>query len=145
MTHDKRDNVRKWVEALCVLNSFSEDQMPALLASYFDDPVWRDMPFKEMRGVRDGLLHARLANWDESLGGWVIDAAVRKIVEEYLKLSQPEKWRALHHAAYCLFDGWQRQYPSERDRWHAQADYHCACLTDACYDRPDCPDGKTES
>lgn len=129
------------LEALCVLRRFDEDLLPVLLAAYFEYPSVRDWPYKTVRNVRDRLLRTRMVQWREESGGWVVDEAIRPVLEKCLQLTEPEVWRRLHCVAYSLYASWQRQYPDEAPRWKKEADYHAGCLHKAGYAPDECVQG----
>jgi len=110
---------RSWLEALCVLRAFDEDHIPIVLAAYFDDSAVREWPYKRVRETRDRLLRTRMVRWEEESGGWVVDKAIRPVLEMYLEQSKPETWKRVHSAAYWLYWSWQQQYLEEM--WGLQA------------------------
>jgi len=130
---------RSWLEALCVLRTFDEECIPIVLASYFKDESIREWPYKEIRQVRDRLLGTRLMRWIDESGGWVVDKAIRPVLEKYLQETKLEVWQRLHCAAYRLYKDWEQQYPDEKQRWQDEADYHAKCLRGAGHDPDQCP------
>ncbi len=107
--------LREYFRALCVLRSFDELRMTPLLAVWFGRPVehWN---YQCCRRIREDMMATRLVRWDGTRG-FVMDEAVRAVLENALRESQPEKWRALHRAAYDLFTDWASRYPTARERW----------------------------
>ncbi len=114
--------LREYFRALCVLRSFDELRMTPLLAVWFGRPVehWN---YQCCRRIREDMMATRLVRWDGTRG-FVMDEAVRAVLENALRESQPEKWRALHRAAYDLFTDWASRYPTARERWGPEAAYH---------------------
>jgi hypothetical protein len=53
-----------------------------------------------------------------------MDEAVRTVLENALREEEPERWRALHQAACDLYTRWVEQYPTARERWQPEAEYH---------------------
>jgi tetratricopeptide (TPR) repeat protein len=115
---------RSWLEALCILRTFDEDHIPIFLAVYIDNPSIRQWSYRQIRQVRDRLLHTRMVRWDEQTGGWVVDGAIRPVLEEYLQETKPQLRRYLHREAYYLYESWSLQYPVEQSRWQAEVAYH---------------------
>jgi len=114
--------LRDYFRALCVLRSFDEMRMPPLLA------VWSGTPaeywdYQCCRRIREDMVATRLARWGESQG-FVMDEAVRVVLENDLRENEPQRWRALHRAAYGLFTDWANRYPTAKDRWMPEAEYH---------------------
>lgn len=130
---------RSWIEALCILRTFHEEHIPPLLTAYFEDESILKWRYKEIRRVRDRLLHTRIVRWYEEASGWGVDSIIRPILERYLQEIKPNVWCRLHCAAHLLYRDWEIQYPDEKYRWRAEADYHAECLRAASYELEDCP------
>lgn len=130
--------LRPYLEALCVLRAFDEPRMPELLESYKDG--WPDQRWDHLacRRIRERLTRAALIRWRQEAGGYVIDEALRPILEKGLLLRDGELWYALHCAALCLFRDWVQRYSRSGDRWQAEAEYHAARLSEAGFDPDDC-------
>lgn len=109
-------------QALCVLRAFDEDRMPPLLAAWFETPssVW---DYQRCRRIRSSMVTSRLVRW-QAPKGFVMDQGVSQVLENALQENQPSKWHALHRAAYELFVQWVESYPSAKDRWQPEAEYH---------------------
>lgn len=129
---------RSWLEALCILRTFDEERIPVLLAVYLDDPSIQEWRYKQVRKARDRLLQTNVAQWEEKAGGWVVDEAIRPVLEKYLQETKPQVWRRLHCASYQLYKDWVQQYPEERYRWREEANHHAECLRDADHDPDQC-------
>jgi len=129
---------RSWLEALCVLRAFDEERIPVLLAAYSDYSSLAERSYKEIRRIRDRLLRTALVRWGEETGGWVVDEAIRPVLEKYLQETKPELWRRLHCAALRLYQDWEDRYPRGRERWREEANHHAKCLRDAGYDPDQC-------
>ena len=114
--------LRDYFRALCVLRSFDEMRMPPLLAEWFGKPV-EEWDYQRCRRIREDMVATRLARWGESQG-FVMDEAVRVVLENDLRENEPQRWRALHQAAYDLFTDWANRYPTAKDRWMPEAEYH---------------------
>ena len=141
---DQRPIVRKYLEALCVLRAFDEERIPAMLAAYYGDRTYRTQPFARNRRVREAIVRWAFARWDEAQGGYVIDEVIRTLIEHYLKEAIPQKWQALHCAAYRLYEKWAADYPQSRERWQQEADYHGGRLREAGFSPKDCPSPEDE-
>jgi hypothetical protein len=114
--------LRDYFRALCVLRSFDEMRMPPLLAVWSDTPA-EHWDYQRCRRIREDMVAARLARWRESQG-FVMDEAVRVVLENDLRENEPQRWRALHQAAYDLFTDWANRYPTAKERWMPEAEYH---------------------
>jgi hypothetical protein len=114
--------LRDYFRALCVLRSFDEMRMPPLLAVWFRRPL-EHWDYQCCRRIREDMVATRLARWGESQG-FVMDEAVRVMLENDLRENEPQRWRALHRAAYDLFTDWANRYPTAKDRWMPEAEYH---------------------
>ncbi len=137
---DSQKLAREYLEALCVLQAFDEERIPAMLAAYYNDPSYRQWAYAQARQVRDLLVKAAFARWNEDAGGFVVDSQTRKIMEGYLYTDQKERWRQLHCAAYRLYNQWMEEYSRAREHWQAQANYHAQHLREAGYDPEQCPE-----
>jgi len=130
---------RSWLEALCILRAFDEERIPLMLSTYLNDPSIQSWSYKQTRATRDRLLQTQMARWSEKAGGWVMDQAVRPLLEQYLQQTQPDMWHRLHCRAYQFYLTWIQDYPLETIRWQEEADYHAIQLRDAGYDPEECP------
>jgi len=126
-----RQKIREYLEALCVLRAFDEERIPTMLAVYYDDDSYRNWTFAQARKVRQELTRWALARWDSEQGGYVLDKTVRKLVEEYLKVAHPDKWKALQQAASELYRKWVEEFPRTKERWREEAQYHVKFLKQA--------------
>ncbi len=113
--------LREYFRALCVLRSFDEDRMMPIFAVWFGTAS--SWTYQSCRRVREDMVATRLVRWD-GVRGFVMDEAVRAVLENALRENEPEKWRALHRAAYDLFNDWVSRYPTARERWGPEAAYH---------------------
>jgi hypothetical protein len=116
--------LRRRFEALCVLRAFDELRMQAMFVEYLTaphDPVWDNLACVTARKelVATGLVH-----WDGDKRGYVIDDALRPILEHELHACDEAAWRHLHEAAYRLYTEWANSYPKSREEWAAEAAYH---------------------
>ncbi len=121
---ERRRWVRDYLEALCVLRSFDEERIPAMLAAYYHDDSYRGMSYIQARQVREELDRWAFARWNGEAGGYILDEPTRKLVERYLQTAQPDRWRQLHDTAHQLYEEWGREYPGSRSRWQPEAQYH---------------------
>jgi hypothetical protein len=122
------EKLRPFFEALCVLRSFDEARIPSLLKAYCEEWTGREWEYAECQKVRKELVNTTLVRWDGAARGYIIDEALRPLLENHLKLNAPERWQQLHLAARQLFEGWTTRYPRAKDRWEAEARYHADCL-----------------
>lgn len=123
---DERHQLREVFEALCVLkDGFRENEIPYLLAVRRNTtPKEPEYALPEMRKLRDRLLETNLVRWQNKR--YVLDEAVRAVLEAYLRHADREQWRRLHRRTADLYQQWGEQYQSAyyRDR----AETHHAAL-----------------
>jgi hypothetical protein len=112
------------LEALCTLRVFSDEMITAMLAAYFDDLSYREWPYPQYRSVRQNLIRTTLVKWDGDQGGYIIDAALRHVLEHQLYLRDRVTWERLHIAACDLFRIWMADYPRTVERWREEITYH---------------------
>jgi hypothetical protein len=79
-----------------------------------------------MRELRDRLLETNLVRWQDKR--YVLDEAVRTVLEQYLKLQRPDVWRRLHECAADLYATWAQKYPGSRGYFDQRAVYHRSIL-----------------
>lgn len=121
---DQRLRIREYLEALCVLRSFDEERIPKMLAAYYNDPMIERWGYSQARQVRDELVQATFANWNEEMGGFEIDKLVKRIFEYYLKMFKRNKWEALQRTALKLYEAWTTKYERTKDYWQKEVEYH---------------------
>lgn len=121
---DDRHSLREAFEALCVLkDGFRENEMPYLLAARRNQmPEGAEYGLPEMRKLRDRLLGTNLMRWQDKR--YMLDEAVRAVLETYLKLAHPDVWKRLHERAATLYQEWGDKYKSadylKRAAFHAR-------------------------
>jgi len=125
---DRRHRLREAFDALCVLkDGFRENEMPYLLAELRNTkPEGSAYSISAMRELRDRLLETNLVRWQDKR--YVLDEAVRTVLEQYLKLQRPDVWRRLHACAADLYATWAQKYPGSRGYFDQRAVYHRSIL-----------------
>ena len=125
-----RDELREVLNALCVLkDGFREHEMPYFLAELRDTkPEGPEYTIKAMRGLRDLLLETNLGRWQDAR--YVLDEAVRTVLEQLLKSQKREVWRRLHERAVNLYEDWAKRYPNSRQYLEQRAEYHRRVLAE---------------
>jgi hypothetical protein len=125
-----RDELREVLNALCVIkDGFREHEMPYFLAELRDTkPEGPEYTIKAMRGLRDLLLETNLGRWQDAR--YVLDEAVRTVLEQLLKLQKREVWRRLHERAVNLYEDWAKRYPNSRQYFEQRATYHRGVLAE---------------
>ncbi len=125
-----RDKLREVLNALCVLkDGFREHEMPYFLAELRNTkPEGPKYTIEAMRGLRDLLLETNLGRWQDAR--YVLDEAVRTVLEQLLKLQKREVWRRLHARAVNLYEDWAKRYPNSRQYLEQRAEYHRRVLAE---------------
>ena len=125
-----RDKLREVLNALCVLkDGFREHEMPYFLAELRNTkPEGPEYTIKAMRGLRDLLLETNLGRWQDAR--YVLDEAVRTVLEQLLKSQKREVWRRLHERAVNLYEDWAKRYPNSRQYFEQRATYHRGVLAE---------------
>lgn len=124
---------RDWLEAVCVLRAFDEERLCPLLAAYFDNPAILKWPDRQIGQIRARLVQLAMVRWNDEMGGWEVDKAIRPVLERCLQAIKKQVWIRLHCAAYHLYLSWEQEFIEEKLRWQAEAQYHAQCLRDAHY------------
>jgi hypothetical protein len=125
---DRRHRLDEIFNALCVLkDGFRENEMPYLLAALrHTQPEGAEYTIPAMRVLRDRLLETNLVRWQDKR--YVLDEAVRTVLEQYLKLQRRDVWRRLHACAADLYATWAQKYPGSRGYFDQRAVYHRSIL-----------------
>jgi hypothetical protein len=125
-----RDRLREVLNALCVLkDGFREHEMPYFLAELRNTkPEGPEYTNTAMRGLRDLLLETNLGRWQDTR--YVLDEAVRTVLEQLLKLQKREVWQRLHARAANLYEDWAKRYPNSRQYLEQRAEYHRRVLAE---------------
>jgi hypothetical protein len=125
---DRRHRLREAFDALCVLkDGFRENEMPYLLAELRNTkPEGSAYSISAMRELRDRLLETNLVRWQDKR--YVLDEAVRTVLEQRLKLQRKDVWRRLHECAADLYATSAQKYPGSRGYFDQRAAYHRSIL-----------------
>jgi hypothetical protein len=125
---DRRGRLREAFDALCVLkDGFRENEMPYLLAALRNiKPEGSAYSMSAMRELRDRLIETNLVRWQDKR--YVLDEAVRIVLERHLKLQRHNVWRRLHEHAADLYATWAQKYPGSRGYFEPRANYHRSVL-----------------
>ncbi|MBN1921651.1 MAG: ATP-binding protein [Anaerolineae bacterium] len=124
----QRQQVREYLEALCVLNAFDEGRIPTMLAAYYKDRTYEQWTYAQARDARELLTRWAFARWDADQGGYVVHDMSRKLLEQYLQSTWPERWKDLQCAAEQLYNNWVAKFTRSRERWEAESSYHSGQL-----------------
>ena len=121
-------SLRRQFEALCVLRAFDELRMQAMFIEYLNapgDPTWDNLA---CINARKDLVATSLVRWDGDKRGYVIDEALRPILENALRVQDESLWHRLHERAYRLYVEWANSYPQSQAEWAAEAKYHANAM-----------------
>lgn len=116
---------RPQLQALCILRAFDETRIQALFKECFKDSSW---DYAACRKVREQLVATSLVRWEDSKRGYIIDEAIRPILENDLLTRNRSRWRRLHKAAADLYANWAAKYPKSKADWEKEATYHAEKL-----------------
>jgi hypothetical protein len=129
---------RERMEALCVLRFVLEDHFPLMLAAYHNEPRLCSQDEEQTRDQLQRLLDLGFLRWDRKVDGFVLDIAIRPLVEQWLLHSRTELWRRLQCEAYALYADWQGREPRSARRWIEEAAYHGERLQREGFELYDC-------
>ncbi len=117
---------RTYLEALCVLRTFDEERIPVLLNAYDADLAPRGgWTCAKVSEVLRALVKTSLVRWNsEESGWWIVDQAIRHLLEEYLRVVDVERWKCCHEKAIALYKDWVARYSEETPRWKAEMQHH---------------------
>jgi hypothetical protein len=133
---ERRRVVRDYFEALCLLDGFREDEIPPMLATYFDNPQYESWHPPQTREARDRLLETEMMRWEG--GRFIIDESLRLALESLLRRDL-DLWRRLHCRAYRLYEEWGRRYRKLQPYYEQRAARHAEALRHAAFDPQECP------
>jgi len=119
--------IRTDFQTLCVLAGFNVEEMMELLKKSALDCRRRLNEFLATRLVRweSGERDIEMMPGERLRVGheYVIDEAVRRVLEEDLSENERSRWEGLHCAALALYERWAKAYPGNV-RWKQRGDYH---------------------
>lgn len=124
----ERQEIRSYLEALCILDGFREDQIGPLYNLYRGRPE-SEWSLPRSREVRNRLVERHVVRWDS--GRFVIDRSLRSIMNYVLREQDRQKGTdlvpRLHQRAAELYEEWAEMYDS--DYYHALAQRHRAQIS----------------
>ena len=127
VAHSERKQIRSYLEALSVLRYFDEERIPVMLKAY--DPNNKiGNEYAEASKVRDELVRASFAHWDDEKGGFVMDKSLQGVLGTYLELYDNPRWTKLHHEAAALYQAWKLQYRTASKYWEEEIKHHKGVL-----------------
>jgi hypothetical protein len=129
---------RQRIEALCVLRFIREDHFPLMLAAYHDELELCRQDEGETDAQLASLLDLGLIRWDREIDGFVLDPAIRPLLERWLLESNRERWRRLQCEAYALYIDWLARDPGSARRWIDEIHYHGEQLQREGFELYDC-------
>ncbi len=133
----KLEHVRPYLEALCILDGFRDEEIPAMVAAYQNDPALeKQTSTNEARIIRSMLLETHLVRWEE--GRYRIDQPICLLLRSLLFEQKKEIWRRLQCRAYQLYLTWAEKFARGRDYFMERAMLHAHMLSAAGYDPAEC-------
>ncbi len=124
VAEEEREEVREYIKALCVLRSFDEERIKAMLAAYYGDESYREWSYAQARRVRQKLIKWGFATWNSKKRGFVLNEVVRRIAEEYMRTYEKGKWCRLQEEASKIYEEWMSRYKSMEDVWKREYNHH---------------------
>lgn len=120
----ERERLRPAIEALSILKEgFREGEIPYVLAALRDEPPEGERySITAIRQLRDELLETNLVRWKDKM--YVVDGAVRAVVENYLRVRPDSTWQRLHERAATLYEEWANKYRTAQAYYMGRAQYH---------------------
>ena len=133
---DERNDTRKHLEALCILNAFDDDRIVALTDAYAKTKrgqrvgAQENISLSQCVGIRRDLVYKALARYDTGKGAYVMDQYIQFACQAYLRSleSPPTTWCSLHQTAQKLYREWENKYSDNGDKWRAEAAAHHRAL-----------------
>ncbi len=111
-------DLRDKLDTMCVLRAFDEDRIETLLSCNHS----------EAAEILNRLAEPKLTWYEQARRGYVLDDAIRYVLEQLLKIKNPQQWQQLHEQAQSLYEDWSREWGEE---WKAEAQYHSQVLKEA--------------
>ncbi len=136
----KLAHVRPYLEALCILDGFRDEEIPAMVAAYQNDPALeKQTSTTDARSIRSMLLETHLVRWED--GRYRIDQPICLLLRSLLFEQKPAIWCRLQCRAYQLYLTWAEKFARGRDYFLERATLHANTLSAAGYDPADCLNG----
>ena len=135
LPEEHRDTLRRYLEAVCVLEYFRETEMEQMIKGYL--PGTGTPPESEQHSVRvilRDLQRSYLVRWDRQKYQYFVDDTMRITLSGWLLLTAPERWSALHAEAQKMYEEWAETYPVHGDHYRQRAAFHVQALTKAKLD-----------
>lgn len=132
---EEKQKLRRYIEALCVLQAFDDDRVSTLVGVYEQStdaaPAGHIVPYEVSVHIQKLLVQEALAHYQQTEGAYKLDQYIKNLAEEYLRRKNPTLWRLLHETALNLYTEWSEKFKRTRDRWAAEAAYHSRRLSEA--------------
>jgi hypothetical protein len=136
---NKRPMVREYLEALCVLEGFRDEEIPIMLAAYHGEPVGKQQAsLAEVRTIRNMLLETHLVRWENRQ--YQIDRPICSLLRNVLLQDKHELWIRLQCQAYCLYKEWSEKFARGHEHFLARAEFHAQQLRGKGVQPEQCPD-----
>ncbi len=127
---DRRPLLRVWLEALCVLDGFRDEEVAPMLSAYHNKPDEEGPDLIEVRKEREYLVSMRIVRWEN--GKFIIDETIRFLLESYLfeKRPSPQEWVRQQKKAYQLYKQWGKEFSKHYGYYEQKAEFHSKALQD---------------
>ena len=137
--------IRQYFEALCVLDGFRDDEIPYMLAAYYNDNKFRLWDRAQIRELREELISTHLVRWEE--GRFIMDDSIRLILDNYLsqKEGPPLAWQRLNCEAYQLYLKWAEDFPKYKEYYTNKAGRYAQALQHSGFDPQACAASPTQA
>ncbi|MBI1296781.1 hypothetical protein GC175_17645 [bacterium] len=123
---ENQEHLLKYFEALCVLRSFDDDRIMAMVQAHPDlhQELSQDDLYKRTVEIRRQLLYESLATYNEAKSVYELDKSLKTLAIAHLKQNNYPLWLTLHKTALELYEDWAKKYPRTASLWLDEAAYH---------------------
>ena len=124
---DEREKVRRYLEALCVLDFFRETEAERVIGKYFELQCYDEI-IASGREILARLQRIYLVRWDRHEAQFFVDNTVRITLSNWMFLARNDDWRKLHEEAQRMYESWAKEYPKHQEYYQKRAQVHARTL-----------------
>lgn len=122
------------LEALSVLDGFRESEMPKMWEA--DSGQEHTLENSEVQLRRKRLMDTYLMHWRDKR--FELDDPLQRVLENYLRTNEPQRWQKLQCRAYRLYQKWAAEFQQSRADFLRRAERHAQALRSENLDPEDC-------